>query len=79
MAKWMAHESTGLAAGGATLVFLCALAVTPSATASNWGSICDNSTDCVSQANNANHAVRYVNLSDSGDISNGIPRDGGCG
>lgn len=42
------------------------------AQASNWGSVCDNSTDCVSQANNAYHAIRYVNLED--EYPQGIPR-----
>ncbi|MFG1913464.1 matrixin family metalloprotease [Micromonospora sp. NPDC048898] len=42
-----------------------------SAFANNFGSICDNATDCVSLANNSNHAVRYVNLSD--EAPHGIP------
>jgi hypothetical protein len=44
--------------------------------ASNWGSICDNATDCVSMANNATHSIRFGNLTsaDSATAPNGIPR-----
>ena len=57
---------------GLTVVYPSARA----AFASNWGSVCDNSIDCVSLANNQYHAIRFVNLtsSDTPSPPNDIPR-----
>ncbi|WP_328475846.1 matrixin family metalloprotease [Actinoplanes sp. NBC_00393] len=49
-----------------------ALAPSP-ALANPFGSVCDNAYDCVSMANNPDHAIRFQNLSDPDDYWNGIP------
>lgn len=57
---------------GTVFLFVTVLPAQP-ALASNWGSVCDNSVDCVSMANTAIHVTRNVNLSDTPDAVNGIP------
>jgi predicted Zn-dependent protease len=67
---------------GATLASLLGIGLnllplgTRAAFATNFGSVCDNSIDCVSLANNYDHAIRFANLTsaDSAADSNGIPR-----